>query len=523
LLNQRRNQGKAFSETEIRQFLQQLLPVLAHIHAKGIIHRDISPDNIMLRRSDQLPVLIDFGVVKEVVTRLQMEGPEAPPTTVGKVGYAPSEQMQTGRAYPSSDLYSLAVTAVVLLTGREPQEMFDDVNLTWNWQQYAQVSPQLAQVLNRALNYRPGDRFQSVSQMVQALSGQAPPPAAPPPIAAAPPASELRTVAVGRPAPTTPQTRAVTQSPATDQTPGMLENPWAVTALGVGSAVVAGIGGWAVVNYLNAGPTPTPTPTMTPLPPIESTPFPSPTETPSPRPPREYDQALTLAPDQPQTVEGALRGGDKINYTFTAEAGQTLSTSLAEEGVLLSVLNSDGSLVTEDAGRVRRWNGELPADGDYRIQLSPVEGLSRSDYQLAVSLTAAPTPEPTSTDTPTEQPTPPSTETPPPQTQPDILEQRVQFPSGQNGTLVSNSVGPGRIRRYVLNAQQGQIITVKFTQANGPATFDVQLPSGELMEDAAGVLFWQSYLPLGGDYAIDVKSPTATEFTLEIRVTAQPE
>ncbi|MEO0540577.1 MAG: protein kinase, partial [Cyanobacteria bacterium P01_A01_bin.105] len=55
LLNQRRAQGNVFSETEVRQFLQQLLPVLAHIHAKRIIHRDISPDNIILRRSDQLP------------------------------------------------------------------------------------------------------------------------------------------------------------------------------------------------------------------------------------------------------------------------------------------------------------------------------------------------------------------------------------------------------------------------------------------------------------------------------------
>ncbi|MEM0982293.1 MAG: serine/threonine-protein kinase, partial [Cyanobacteria bacterium P01_H01_bin.58] len=97
LLNQRRSQNSFFSEAEVRQFLQQMLPVLAHIHAKGIIHRDISPDNIILRNRDRLPVLIDFGVVKEVVTRVQMTT-EATyhPTTVGKPGYAPSEQMQSG-------------------------------------------------------------------------------------------------------------------------------------------------------------------------------------------------------------------------------------------------------------------------------------------------------------------------------------------------------------------------------------------------------------------------------------------
>ena len=95
--------------------------------------------------------LIDFGVVKEVVTRIQLPETATQATTVGKLGYAPSEQMQTGRAYPSSDLYALAVTAVVLLTGKEPQEMFDDVNLSWYWQRFAPgVTPGFTQVLERA-------------------------------------------------------------------------------------------------------------------------------------------------------------------------------------------------------------------------------------------------------------------------------------------------------------------------------------------------------------------------------------
>ncbi|PSN13632.1 serine/threonine protein kinase, partial [filamentous cyanobacterium CCP5] len=192
LLNERRQQNMNFSEAEVRQFLQQMLPVLAHIHAKGIIHRDISPENIVQRRRDRLPVLIDFGVVKEVVTRLEM--PDATQaTTVGKPGYAPSEQMQSGRAYPSSDLYSLAVTAVVLLTGREPQDLLDDRNLTWHWHQYASVSPGLAQVLDKAMSYRPGDRFQSVSEMSQALGAGAGSPI--PRTVAPPPTSQMRTVA----------------------------------------------------------------------------------------------------------------------------------------------------------------------------------------------------------------------------------------------------------------------------------------------------------------------------------------
>ncbi len=134
LLDERKTQGYVFSEAEVIQILQQVLPVLSYIHGKGIIHRDIAPDNIMLRQSDRLPVLIDFGVVKELATRIQSPDTVRQSTTVGKLGYAPTEQMQTGRAYPNSDLYALAVTAVVLLTGREPQELFDETTMTWRWQ-----------------------------------------------------------------------------------------------------------------------------------------------------------------------------------------------------------------------------------------------------------------------------------------------------------------------------------------------------------------------------------------------------
>jgi serine/threonine protein kinase len=281
LLGQRRAQNNPFNESEIRQFLQQILPVLAHIHAKGIIHRDISPDNIMLRNGDRLPVLIDFGVVKEVVTRIQMPETTVPATTVGKIGYAPSEQIQSGRAYPSSDLYALAVTAVVLLTGQEPQSLFDDVNLSWHWQQYATVSPGLAQVLDKALSYRPGDRFQSVSEMAQALGSAStlgsipagvptgiPTGRATAPIPASPPLSQARTVAVGRAyqptvgvGPGARVTHAVAPTPAAEPE-SVWENPWAVSAMGIGLALVAGISGWGIVNALNnTGPEPTPTPT----------------------------------------------------------------------------------------------------------------------------------------------------------------------------------------------------------------------------------------------------------------------
>ncbi|MEJ1936628.1 serine/threonine-protein kinase, partial [Nostoc sp. NIES-2111] len=169
LLTQRQAVGQTFTELEVLQLIRSLLPVLEHIHGRGIIHRDISPDNIILRDSDSKPVLIDFGVVKELATRLQSPEMTTPVTTVGKLGYSPSEQMQTGRAYPSSDLYALAVTAIVLLTGKEASELFDENQLAWTWQRWVRVKPVFAQIINRMLAHAPGDRFQTAAEVSQAL------------------------------------------------------------------------------------------------------------------------------------------------------------------------------------------------------------------------------------------------------------------------------------------------------------------------------------------------------------------
>uniref|UniRef100_A0ACD5GTE8 Protein kinase domain-containing protein n=1 Tax=Desertifilum tharense IPPAS B-1220 TaxID=1781255 RepID=A0ACD5GTE8_9CYAN len=203
LLAERQYQGRAFSEAEIHKLLEQLLPVLAQIHAQGIIHRDISPDNIMWRQSDSLPVLIDFGVVKEVVTRFRSPEETVPQaTTVGKAGYAPKEQMQMGLAYPSSDLYALAVTLLVLLTGREPQELFDPNQMSW--QIPVGNHPQLRPVLSRMLSYQPSDRFAHANEVLAALqTPQSPaiPPTQPFPVQAA---SEVPPTQPFSPQPPTP-------------------------------------------------------------------------------------------------------------------------------------------------------------------------------------------------------------------------------------------------------------------------------------------------------------------------------
>ncbi len=170
LLEERRNKGLAFSETEVTNLLLEILPVLDYIHRAGIIHRDISPDNIMLRDRDQKPVLIDFGVVKSAANQIAQQPSSA--TFVGKPGYAPIEQIQKGKAEPSSDLYALAVTISVLLTGREPQSLFDPVNLTWQWHRYAKVSPNFSKILERMLGARPSDRYAAATDVLEVLSAK---------------------------------------------------------------------------------------------------------------------------------------------------------------------------------------------------------------------------------------------------------------------------------------------------------------------------------------------------------------
>jgi serine/threonine-protein kinase len=175
LITQYKSQGTRFSELEVTQVMLQLLPVLQYIHSHGVIHRDISPDNVIRRQADGLPVLIDFGGVKQIKAKVDSELgvrqlPPSPATRLGKLGYAPEEQMQMGIASPHSDLYGLAATVVVMLTGKEPQHLIDSYHLTWNWRSQATVNPKLAAILDKMLAYKPEDRYQSASQVLQALN-----------------------------------------------------------------------------------------------------------------------------------------------------------------------------------------------------------------------------------------------------------------------------------------------------------------------------------------------------------------
>jgi serine/threonine-protein kinase len=160
-----------FSPQDVTIVLQEVLAILQFVHDHGSIHRDIKPSNIM-RNPEGRIYLLDFGAVRQAA-KVNVKS-----TGIFSEGFAPPEQMRGGEIYPSSDLYALAVTALVLLTGRLPDELYDARNDVWQWRAYApQVSNSLAQVLNRMLNSSPSQRFQSASEVLAALTPQASSPA----------------------------------------------------------------------------------------------------------------------------------------------------------------------------------------------------------------------------------------------------------------------------------------------------------------------------------------------------------
>ncbi len=179
LLEERKQRGINFLEAEIIEWLKDLLPLLDYLHGINIIHRDISPGNVMLPHPGAKPVLIDFGVVKEVASQIwsQQTGsfqalPQA--SRVGKPGYSPREQMQFGHCYPSSDLYALGMTALVLLTGRNPQWLLEQRLIQPQWRTQVQISEPLWQVLDKMLSENPRDRYPTAQAVLAALQSFSP-------------------------------------------------------------------------------------------------------------------------------------------------------------------------------------------------------------------------------------------------------------------------------------------------------------------------------------------------------------
>jgi formylglycine-generating enzyme required for sulfatase activity len=158
-----KNQG-VFNEAKIRALLADLLPVLGFIHQRGVIHRDIKPENIIRRKQDNKLVLVDFGAAKAITpANRSVTG-----TVIGSFDYMAPEQ-GSGKAVNTSDLYSLGVTCLYLLTGISPFELFDIGEHEWCWRDYLvenSVNNDLAKILDKLVIFGTRKRYQEVGEVL---------------------------------------------------------------------------------------------------------------------------------------------------------------------------------------------------------------------------------------------------------------------------------------------------------------------------------------------------------------------
>jgi WD40 repeat protein len=183
-------QKATFSPLEVWTVLQQILPVLAFVQEMGIMHGDIKPENLILKKNSsqsdvatlgitvdpsQSLLLVDWNAAQRILPDL----PIAIPTGAGNPAYAAPEQLQ-GHPTLNSDLYSLGVTGLHLLTGIDPPDLFDYHENRWIWRDYwlpdnqgSSLAQDLATILDQLVEPLPARRFASATVAIATLQSLA--------------------------------------------------------------------------------------------------------------------------------------------------------------------------------------------------------------------------------------------------------------------------------------------------------------------------------------------------------------
>lgn len=162
--------SSAFDETAVQRIMMPVFDALVELHSQSVLHRDVSPDNILIMPTGQ-PVLLDFGAARTVVT-----GAVQSLTTVLKPGYAPIEQYAddgTMEQGPWTDVYGLGAVLYFLAMGVPPPQavarLMGDSLRGFEEAASASYSPTFIDAVKRALNVRPEGRLQSVDALREAL------------------------------------------------------------------------------------------------------------------------------------------------------------------------------------------------------------------------------------------------------------------------------------------------------------------------------------------------------------------
>lgn len=159
--------GQPILPSDLYVLLTPIFSALEQVHAQGILHRDISPDNIIV--SPSVAKLLDFGAARD----FSLLGEKSNTINI-KAGYAPEEQYLThGKQGPWTDVYALAATCYRAVTGKTPASsierlsgdiLIDPSTLSPN------VTPAIEQVLLKGMAVRKENRYQSVNEFHNAFS-----------------------------------------------------------------------------------------------------------------------------------------------------------------------------------------------------------------------------------------------------------------------------------------------------------------------------------------------------------------
>ena len=168
-LKQYLRENKRIAAEDLVELLVPLIEALDEIHSQGLIHRDISPDNIMVLPDGRIK-LMDFGAARDYT-----EFGEKSLSIVLKPGYAPPEQYQThGVQGPWTDIYALCATMYKCITGENPPDAIDrlvDDHLKKISAFGISVSPQIEEAIIKGMSVAAKDRYQNVGDFCEDLYG----------------------------------------------------------------------------------------------------------------------------------------------------------------------------------------------------------------------------------------------------------------------------------------------------------------------------------------------------------------
>ena len=173
LLSQELIEGKQWTEAQTIALLREILEILKFVHQANVIHRDITPSNL-IRRTNGRIVLIDFGAVKEISTLTSNStGEILTSQAIGTSGYMPPEQYNPRSVpQPCNDIYPVGIIAIQALTGRHPNNLPLDPETSdklWIFSTSERVSDRLKNILNKMVRFNPPQRYKSAIEVLQDL------------------------------------------------------------------------------------------------------------------------------------------------------------------------------------------------------------------------------------------------------------------------------------------------------------------------------------------------------------------